>query len=200
MAVAILEIRFVMDWSFGVYRMDRYLSCLEERFLWEFVMNAKAIANTVTIDGALRFHLLDEAITLALSDLSNPKKTIQLSLLKGLAAGELQLINAHHPPEGIHHNLVPARFTVDLGMEWKTSFELHLMVRLVDNGGGGDNFVLGHVNHDQWHHLSSELPSYTESISFQERWVGVKYSPIRRDGYVFLSKNLYNLLLKTGLE
>ena len=78
-------------------------------------------------------------------------------------------------------------------------FELHLMVELI---GGEDphTFVLGLISHDQWQKLCEELPVQADKVDILERWVGIVYSPIRREGNAFLSRKLHNLLLETGLE
>jgi len=146
-----------------------------------------------------RFPLLHYRVVQALVALSNPNKTVKIPLLQGQAAGQLQLIYGKFPPEGFLQNSVPARFTVDLEMKWRTAFELHLMVELI---GGEDphTFVLGLISHDQWQKLCEELPVQADKVDILERWVGIVYSPIRREGNAFLSRKLHNLLLETGLE
>ncbi len=186
-----------MDWSpirFNVGIGQMFLLPHRGMFLKEIVM----VTNTKRFQ---RFPLLHYRVVQALLALSNPNKTIRKPLVKGQAAGQLQLIDAHWPPDGFHRNSVPARFTFDFEMDWVADFELHLMVQIVSREEGSDDFVLGLVSHDQWYKLREELPVQAEKVDIQERWVGVKYSAIRRGlgGDVFLSRKLHDFLIRTSL-
>lgn len=148
------------------------------------------------------FQLLHPRINQALVDLSNAEKTIRKPLYERQAAGQLKLIYALFPPEGFRHNSVPACFTFDFEQKYVATFELRLMVQLVKQAEWGDpnTFVLGLVSHDQWRKIREAVPSRAGTVDIDDRWVGVRYSPVNRIGDVFLSRKMYDLLLNTPMD
>ncbi|HUX35954.1 MAG TPA: hypothetical protein VMV71_02885 [Candidatus Paceibacterota bacterium] len=136
-----------------------------------------------------KFDLLHPRIMQALEDLSDPEETVQKHLLKGQVAGKLSLIYSLFPPEGFVHNDVPARFTFTL--EDGVVFELQLMVGFVNQSFGGEDLVFGFLRHSQWDTIFGKTEMRIRASS---RWVAVKYSITRREGCIFLSKELYAVI------
>ena len=145
-----------------------------------------------------RFQLLHPRIIRAYLDLSNPRRTVCKPLVKGQAAGQLNLIYAHWPPEGISPHDVPGRFTFDFELSHVADFELHLMVHFIDREYQYNDFVLGLVNSGQRAKLREAVPSLAEDLRTRDCWVGVRYHSVRRGegGHVYLSKKLYEILLQ----
>lgn len=125
----------------------------------------------------------------ALSDLADTEKSVRLRLMKGKAAGKLDLIHQLYPPKGIHRYQIPARYTFVLDEYVTNRFpirvtqELLLMVSLVDTCDGGDGLIFGYIAHDYWMDIESPY-----------RFVAVKYNPVNREGFVHLYKEAYVVL------
>lgn len=136
-----------------------------------------------------KFELFDPYISGVFEKLSDPEKAVCLPIVRGKAAGDLKLIYALFPPEGIHHNDVPARYTFTL-VEELVGFELSLMVRAYIPSDS-DDFILGFIAHDQWTKMREESGMDADG---HLHWVGVRYNPNIREGKVFLFKEVRDII------
>lgn len=140
-----------------------------------------------------RHALLHDRTVQALLDLSNPKKSVCLPLVKGKAAGKLDLIYQLFPPRGVHPNSIPATYTFVLD-EWVTH-EIELMVSMVgDRNNGLDDLTFGFISHDHWCQLKEQTG--TDTSDAQTHFVAVKYNPTTREGFIYLYKEAYAIIEK----
>jgi hypothetical protein len=137
---------------------------------------------------ATKFELFDPYIAGVFEKLSDPEKAVCLPIVSGKAAGDLKLIYALFPPEGAHHNNVPARYT--FLVEDGVGFQLSLMVRAYIPSES-DDFILGFIAHDQWAEMHKESGMDADA---HLHWVGVKYNPNIREGKVFLFKEVRDII------
>ncbi|MEK7186765.1 MAG: response regulator [Patescibacteria group bacterium] len=127
-------------------------------------------------------------------DLSNPNKSVCLPLVKGKAAGRIELIHQLYPPRGVHRNSFPATYTFVLE-DWVTE-EIGLMVSMADTGEGGDGMILGFVSHDHWWSLRDRAGVDTSDA--QQHYVVVKYNPTTREGFIYFYKEAYAIIEKAN--
>lgn len=124
----------------------------------------------------------------ALEALSDPKRTIDMPLVRERAAGPFALERALFLSRGLRPDQSTADFTFQ--MPEGISFELRLVVKLVYTDASGD-VVLGLISHKQW----DEFPKFTRGIvGVDKRWVLVRYSiAAKNQGLVFMSNEVYTL-------
>lgn len=141
-----------------------------------------------------RHALLHVRTIQALLDLSNPNKSVCLPLVKGKAAGKMELIYQLYPPRDVHRNSIPATYTFVLE-DWVTE-EIGLMVSMVDTGDGGDGMIFGFISHDCWCSLRDRAEMDTPDA--QQHYVVVKYNPTTREGFIYFYKEAYALIEKVN--
>jgi|GEM_PF-2245908 hypothetical protein len=170
-----------MNWSLGreVKRRADAFPASQKGNKWEVVMTA-------------RYALFHPRIVRALLDLSDPKKAICLPLVKGKAAGKLDLIYQLYPPRNTHRNNIPALYTFVLE-DWVTE-EISIMVSVVNTDNGGDDLIFGFIAHDYWFAIQEQAGTNTPDA--QQLFVAVKYDPTTREGRIYLYKEAYVVIEK----
>ncbi len=137
------------------------------------------------------FELFHPQTLQAIHDLMDLEKSVSRPLVAGAAAGKLDLIHALFPPREIHRNSVPARFSFVLEDEY-CSFELQVMVSLVDAAEENNLLAFGLLSHDQ---LDSIRRGSGANLDATQCFAAVKYSPLHRRGSVFLCRTLYDAIV-----
>lgn len=143
-------------------------------------------------------NLLHPQIVDALLRLSDMNQTISRHLVRGKAAGKLEIFYGLFPPVGIHPNDVAARYTFEV--EEGVHFEISVMLNHVSEGSP-DHTVLGFLAHDQWAEMRKK--SRGMKIDPEHCWVAVRYSPVHRRGQIFMSNELFSVvkeIRKSALE
>ena len=125
----------------------------------------------------------------ALLDLDDPSKSVALPIVKGKAAGKLDIIYQLYPPRGVHRNSIPATYTFVLD-DWVTH-EIELMVSLVDTGDGACDLSFGFISHDHWQGVCERAGM---QIKTEHNYVAGKYNPTTREGFVYMYKEAYAVI------
>jgi hypothetical protein len=133
----------------------------------------------------MTYTLLHPQAQRALEVLSDPVRTEELQLVPGKAAGIRELNISQFPPCGIHASKVPARFIFTTPEDRR--FELQMMVYGIIGGGQDEILVLGIIAHDQYDVLVGRRLDDVGGLSDEQRWVAVRYSPVRRTGQVYVN-------------
>ncbi|OGG58633.1 hypothetical protein A2765_02830 [Candidatus Kaiserbacteria bacterium RIFCSPHIGHO2_01_FULL_56_24] len=122
----------------------------------------------------------------ALQALSDPDLSVEVPLVEGKAPGTWGLIQSLFPPENLHRNQVPARFSVDI-MPVLT-YEFTMMVNLVCDDLRGTITAVGHLAHDQQKFLRLE-----DEISL---FIAARYRLRQKTGFLTVSKKLWDAVNK----
>lgn len=136
-----------------------------------------------------RRKLFHPRVVRALIDFSDPRKTVRRPLVKGQAAGKMDLIYQLYPPREVHRNSIPAEYAFVLE-DWVTH-KIALMVSMVDTADQGEGLVFGFIAHDHWQKISR---GYELEVDGQHHFVVVKYNPVIREGDIYLYKEAYAVI------
>jgi len=138
-----------------------------------------------------RFALLHPSTVRTLLDLSNPAKSVGLPLVKGKAAGPLELIYQLFPPRNIHRHQIAPTYTFPL--EGWVTHELPIMVSMVaERDDGSEDLILGFIEHDHWSELTDKAGIDTPDA--RSHYVAVKCNLTTREGHIYLYKDAYKVI------
>jgi hypothetical protein len=139
------------------------------------------------------FRPLEESIEQAFQSLADPEKSVAAELEKGQAAGKLNVIYSLFPPEGVDRPLAYFTFveTAASFPHEKRGISVPLMIRRFENGSdsGADSVLLGMID-------ARYLRRRGIACSSEQRWAVVRYNLSRREGHIFLSKEVHARLTR----
>ncbi len=131
---------------------------------------------------------LNFRIMKAVKDFVNPEKCIQMPIVSGKGPGAFDLMISQFPPSQLHQNDVPVKFTIDYGL--LGHFSLKVMIVMLS-----DTNIIGFVSHDKIDMFRKKVKE-ARDIDGANFIVGAEYSPITRNGWIFLYKDLENIIMK----